>query len=178
MRCPYCSHDETQVVETRESDEGGVIRRRRQAFALGTPQQGVDQGRLVRTAERARGIHGGGDHRMLRHSQRLLGESGVQQCTQFLVALGQRLWHPLRERGIEARALAQGGEHDRLDHGAVARVGQCRQGRGQGRLQRPSAVQDHVEHARGAHPGGDAAGCHSSTVMRAARDVRSRNQRR
>ena len=29
MRCPYCSHDETQVVETRESDEGGVIRRRR-----------------------------------------------------------------------------------------------------------------------------------------------------
>ena len=29
MRCPYCSHDETQVVETRESDAGGVIRRRR-----------------------------------------------------------------------------------------------------------------------------------------------------
>ena len=28
MRCPYCNHDETQVVETRESDEGGVIRRR------------------------------------------------------------------------------------------------------------------------------------------------------
>ena len=29
MRCPYCGHDETQVVETRESDEGGAIRRRR-----------------------------------------------------------------------------------------------------------------------------------------------------
>ena len=29
MRCPYCSHDETQVVETRESDEGGAVRRRR-----------------------------------------------------------------------------------------------------------------------------------------------------
>lgn len=29
MRCPYCSHDETQVVETRESDEGDVVRRRR-----------------------------------------------------------------------------------------------------------------------------------------------------
>ena len=29
MRCPYCAHDETQVVETRESDEGDVIRRRR-----------------------------------------------------------------------------------------------------------------------------------------------------
>eukprot|EP01036_Dinobryon_divergens_P005697 gene5697-7538_t len=29
MRCPYCAHDETQVVETRESDEGDVQRRRR-----------------------------------------------------------------------------------------------------------------------------------------------------
>jgi transcriptional repressor NrdR len=29
MRCPFCAHDETSVVETRESDEGDVIRRRR-----------------------------------------------------------------------------------------------------------------------------------------------------
>ena len=29
MRCPYCGRDDTQVVETRESDEGGAIRRRR-----------------------------------------------------------------------------------------------------------------------------------------------------
>ena len=29
MRCPFCSHAETQVVETRDSDEGDVIRRRR-----------------------------------------------------------------------------------------------------------------------------------------------------
>lgn len=33
MRCPYCSHDDTQVVETRESDEGDVIRRRRRCLA-------------------------------------------------------------------------------------------------------------------------------------------------
>ena len=32
MRCPYCDHDETQVGETRESDEGGVIRRRRRCL--------------------------------------------------------------------------------------------------------------------------------------------------
>lgn len=32
MRCPYCSHEDTQVVETRESDEGGVIRRRRKCL--------------------------------------------------------------------------------------------------------------------------------------------------
>ena len=29
MRCPFCGHTETQVAETRESDEGDVIRRRR-----------------------------------------------------------------------------------------------------------------------------------------------------
>jgi len=29
MRCPFCAHSETSVVETRESDEGDVIRRRR-----------------------------------------------------------------------------------------------------------------------------------------------------
>jgi transcriptional repressor NrdR len=33
VRCPYCSHDDTQVVETRESDEGDVIRRRRRCLA-------------------------------------------------------------------------------------------------------------------------------------------------
>ena len=32
MRCPFCSHAETQVVETRDSDEGGVIRRRRRCL--------------------------------------------------------------------------------------------------------------------------------------------------
>ncbi len=30
MKCPFCGHDETQVVETRDSEEGGFIRRRRQ----------------------------------------------------------------------------------------------------------------------------------------------------
>ncbi len=29
MRCPFCNHSETQVSETRESDEGDVVRRRR-----------------------------------------------------------------------------------------------------------------------------------------------------
>jgi transcriptional repressor NrdR len=32
MRCPYCAHEETQVVETRDSDEGDVIRRRRRCI--------------------------------------------------------------------------------------------------------------------------------------------------
>jgi transcriptional repressor NrdR len=29
MRCPFCGHQDTQVVETRDSDEGDSIRRRR-----------------------------------------------------------------------------------------------------------------------------------------------------
>ncbi len=30
MRCPFCNHSDTQVVDSRVSDEGEVIRRRRQ----------------------------------------------------------------------------------------------------------------------------------------------------
>ncbi len=33
MRCPFCQHEDTQVVETRGSDEGTVIRRRRRCPA-------------------------------------------------------------------------------------------------------------------------------------------------
>jgi len=29
MKCPFCSHPETQVAETRVSEDGGLIRRRR-----------------------------------------------------------------------------------------------------------------------------------------------------
>ncbi|MEN9543885.1 MAG: hypothetical protein RLZZ598_718 [Pseudomonadota bacterium] len=32
MHCPFCNHDDTQVVETRESDEGDVVRRRRRCL--------------------------------------------------------------------------------------------------------------------------------------------------
>ena len=33
MRCPFCAHDDTAVVETRDSDEGDVVRRRRRCPA-------------------------------------------------------------------------------------------------------------------------------------------------
>jgi transcriptional repressor NrdR len=33
MKCPFCSHTETQVVETRISEEGDFVRRRRQCQA-------------------------------------------------------------------------------------------------------------------------------------------------
>ena len=33
MKCPFCSHPETQVVETRVSEEGDFVRRRRRCSA-------------------------------------------------------------------------------------------------------------------------------------------------
>lgn len=33
MKCPFCGHGETQVVETRVSEEGDFVRRRRQCGA-------------------------------------------------------------------------------------------------------------------------------------------------
>jgi transcriptional repressor NrdR len=32
MRCPFCSHEDTQVVETRDSEEGDAVRRRRRCM--------------------------------------------------------------------------------------------------------------------------------------------------
>ncbi len=33
MKCPFCSNDETQVVETRVAEDGDFVRRRRQCIA-------------------------------------------------------------------------------------------------------------------------------------------------
>ena len=33
MKCPFCGHDETAVVDTRLSDEGDIVRRRRRCNA-------------------------------------------------------------------------------------------------------------------------------------------------
>lgn len=33
MKCPFCGHQDTQVVETRVSEEGDVVRRRRKCSA-------------------------------------------------------------------------------------------------------------------------------------------------
>ncbi|HQY29269.1 MAG TPA: transcriptional regulator NrdR, partial [Burkholderiaceae bacterium] len=32
MRCPFCDHPDTQVIETRESDDGDSTRRRRRCL--------------------------------------------------------------------------------------------------------------------------------------------------
>lgn len=35
MKCPFCQHDDTQVIDSRESEEGNVIRRRRRCAECG-----------------------------------------------------------------------------------------------------------------------------------------------
>ena len=35
MHCPFCAHTETQVVDTRVADDGGLVRRRRQCGHCG-----------------------------------------------------------------------------------------------------------------------------------------------
>ena len=105
---------------------------------------------------------------MPRHAQGQLGETGVQQRAHFVVALAQRLRQPLRQRGIEARALAQGGEHDGLDQGAIARIRQRRQRGAQACLQRAAPMQHVVQHAGGGDARGDA-GAHRGKSRRAFR---------
>ncbi|HEU0203040.1 MAG TPA: transcriptional regulator NrdR, partial [Burkholderiaceae bacterium] len=33
MKCPFCHHADTQVIDSRASDEGATIRRRRKCFS-------------------------------------------------------------------------------------------------------------------------------------------------
>ena len=35
MRCPFCAHDDSQVKDSRPTEDGGAIRRRRQCPACG-----------------------------------------------------------------------------------------------------------------------------------------------
>lgn len=35
MKCPYCGTNQTEVVETRDNEESGAIRRRRSCFSCG-----------------------------------------------------------------------------------------------------------------------------------------------
>ena len=36
MRCPFCGHDEDKVIDSRPSEEGSAIRRRRECLACGS----------------------------------------------------------------------------------------------------------------------------------------------
>ena len=46
MRCPYCRHSDSRVVDSREADEGQVIRRRRSCQACGKRFTTVEEATL------------------------------------------------------------------------------------------------------------------------------------
>lgn len=50
MRCPFCHHRESRVLDSRPTDEGAVIRRRRECLACGerfTTYEKVEQAPLL-----------------------------------------------------------------------------------------------------------------------------------
>ena len=50
MRCPFCHHPESRVLDSRPTDEGAVIRRRRECLACGerfTTYEKVEQAPLL-----------------------------------------------------------------------------------------------------------------------------------
>ena len=47
MRCPYCRHPDSRVVDSREQDEGQVIRRRRHCPACGKRFTTLEEATLV-----------------------------------------------------------------------------------------------------------------------------------
>ena len=50
MKCPFCGHQEDKVVDSRESAEGGAIRRRRACLACGkrfTTYEHIEEQRLM-----------------------------------------------------------------------------------------------------------------------------------
>lgn len=47
MRCPYCRHADSRVVDSREVDEGQVIRRRRSCLACGRRFTTVEEATLA-----------------------------------------------------------------------------------------------------------------------------------
>ena len=50
MRCSQCSHEESAVVDSREADEGGAVRRRRECVKCGfrfTTYERLEHPRLI-----------------------------------------------------------------------------------------------------------------------------------
>src|ERR687886_3013305 len=47
MRCPYCRHPDSRVVDSREHDEGQVIRRRRSCLGCGKRFTTVEEATLA-----------------------------------------------------------------------------------------------------------------------------------
>ena len=120
----------------------GEIARFGPGLAGGAPQDCIDQPDLRRAVEMARRFRRRGDRRIGRQTQRVeLRQSGQQQAVGAVVAFRQRPGQPGGQHRFITPAVTQGGEADRLEQGAIARVGDHRQTFGQHGFERTPFAQ-------------------------------------
>jgi transcriptional repressor NrdR len=126
MRCPFCDHPETQVVETRDSDDGSSIRRRRRCLQCDKRFTTYERVELVLPAVVKRnGVRVEFDRRKLRGSMALAlrkrpvsaeaVDAAILRIEERLLALG------LREVGSERVGELVMRELQRLDKIAYVR---------------------------------------------------------
>lgn len=126
MRCPFCDHPETQVVETRDSDDGSSIRRRRRCLQCDKRFTTYERVELVLPAVVKRnGVRVDFDRRKLRGSMALAlrkrpvsaeaVDAAILRIEERLLALG------LREVGSERVGELVMRELQRLDKIAYVR---------------------------------------------------------
>ncbi|MEN9773147.1 MAG: hypothetical protein RL322_217 [Pseudomonadota bacterium] len=126
MRCPFCDHADTQVVETRDSDDGDSIRRRRRCLQCDKRFTTYERVELVLPAVVKRnGVRTDFDRRKLRGSMALAlrkrpvsaeaVDAAIHRIEERLLALG------LREVGTERVGELVMRELQRLDKIAYVR---------------------------------------------------------
>ena len=79
MRCPFCAHEDSQVKDSRPSEDGAAIRRRRQCEACGARFTTFERDKLARAighATRKRDIPADKIDRMITGIQRRLETQG------------------------------------------------------------------------------------------------------
>ncbi|WKB52422.1 transcriptional regulator NrdR [Eleftheria terrae] len=110
MRCPFCGHEESQVVETRESDEGDVIRRRRRCLSCDTRFTTYERAEVTMPAVvKKDGSRAEFDPAKIRASMTLALRKRPVSLEQIDAAL-QRIEQKLRSSGMREVASSKLGE--------------------------------------------------------------------
>ena len=110
MRCPFCAHDDTRVVDSRLSDEGSSVRRRRECPACGQRFTTFERAELslpaVVKADGRREPFS--EEKLLRGLFRALSKRPV--ATNLVHAAARNIQRRIRERGereIPARLIGE-----------------------------------------------------------------------
>jgi transcriptional repressor NrdR len=135
MHCPFCQHDNTRVIDSRVSEDGATIRRRRECEACGERFSTLETVELKLPAIiKSDGRREHFDARKLRHSfdralhKRPVSEEQIESAVRAVV-------HQLRmttERELASRRVGEFvmAELRKLDHVAFVRFAPFVRGRG------------------------------------------------